>query len=116
MSLQGATGRGPVSCFLHWLGSVREQYRQSSCGSGCCHQQLFWHCFAGGVSADSLGGNNEPVFSLVEREWALAALSREWVGTGSSLMGIGAVTVAGALQVLPVELRHLCLPVFSLLK
>ena len=120
MSLHRATGRDPVSCTFHHLGSSsREWILAPSHGnghccqqllwhyptsmrlcrfsgqsldvcvfllkqitafawSGHCHQQLFWCCFAGQASADSLGRAKASVFSLIVRKQTPVALSWEW--------------------------------------
>ena len=54
------------------------------------------------ASEDSLGGGKLPVFSLIDREWTLAALCWEWV----------LLHWQQPLHFLWVGLRHLCLLVF----
>ena len=99
LSLHRATGRGPVSCAFHWLGSPQLHQRVGTSSPlvkmGTATSGFSGAALLARASADSLGGAKEPAFFLITREWAPRAFSQEWA------------------QPLWVELRLLCFPYSS---
>lgn len=79
------------------------RYRQPSHGNGCYQQKLFWHCFAvPSFCRFSEHSQGACVFPINKKQEP-TTLSQEWLLTGWHK----------PLQILWVELRCLCLPVFS---
>ena len=81
VSLHRASGKGPVSCAFHQLDSPQLHQRVGT-GSHLVGMGIATSSFSGAAllaqaSADSLRGAKVPVFSLIDREHALAALSQE---------------------------------------
>ena len=110
VSLRRASDRGPVSCAFCQLGSPQLHHRAGTSsalvGLGTAASSISGAAVLMHASADSPGRAKEPVFSLINRERALAALSQEWV----------LLHWHEPLWILWAELRSLCLPMFSLLK
>ena len=83
VSLHRATGRGPVSCAFLQL-SIQQLCQRVGTSSPLVKMDTATSRFSGAAllacaSADYLGRAKVPVFSLIYREKALVALSRESV-------------------------------------
>ena len=98
MSIYRATGSVTLSCAFSVgqpTAPSESRHQQPSCESGCCHQQLFWCCFA---------GTSFCRFS-VQSQGDFVFLDQQGVGTGSPFTGMGTASL-GRTET----------PVFSLLR
>ena len=104
MSLHRAPGRGTVSCAFHWWDRPQLHQRMGTgtplMGMGAATSSFSGTALLVQASADFLGGIKVPMFSMISREQAPAALSQEWVLPHWHK----------PLQILWVELRCLCFP------
>ena len=82
VSLHRTTGRGSVSCAFCKVGSP-QLHQRAGTGTSLVKMGVATGSFSGSVllvqvSVDALGRVKVPVFSVINREWAPAALSWKW--------------------------------------